>query len=184
MPSSAPGPGCIQLPDGPTMFPSPIKEYFDIAVKAPSHRNPDQIVPSQKLLTREAVMIGTISANALEYLYSKFGENIPAALRKPPVISLLKGRHIRNIFIGRPEISYLFYNGICTVSWAHKREIKRRHPHLALFLDHCFDPERKEPAYYATYPKLFRDLEEHKKREMTKRILSLLKEVKERERTF
>jgi hypothetical protein len=135
-----------------------------------AYENPELMIKYKDYLIDEKIFMGTWSQvfHRYPYLYREFsdrfyemrGVDIAHALRDDPTLVSDLKNHLHKIHK-------------TSINWA----LSHR-PELSLCMKYRDNPDMAEAAYYIGYPHELDDLNKEEKREMSKRIIELLKEEK------
>ena len=128
------------------------------------------------------------------YLYREFsnrfdemdGWDISHALRATPALipdfkdylHKMGGADVSHIVRGGPILVLDLKNHLHKMGGADIGRLLRRRPELSLCIKYKDDPDKAEASYYVAYPHELNNLNKEEKREMSKRIMELLREEK------
>jgi hypothetical protein len=102
------------------------------------------------------------------YLYREFSDRFDEMV----------GWDVHNALIDDPTLALDLRDYLYILEEAHSNWVLRHHPELSLCLKYKDHPDRAEVAYYVGYPHALDNLDKEEKREMSKRIIELLREEK------
>ena len=102
----------------------------------------------------------TLVSDLKNHLHVLSGWEISRAVRDIPALILGLKNHLHRLSVG-------YFN------W-----VLRRHPELSLCIKYWEDVDKVEAAYYIGYPHELDNLNKEEKREMSKKIMELLREEK------